>query len=76
MTHGGHTIVVSQDIHKRLTEDVSLTGMRLGRSFGVAKKSLPPPLTKSKCKFFNHGIISMTPKPPARFKRLTSNDEL
>ena len=75
MTHGGHTIIVSQDIHKRLTEDVSLTGMRLGKSFGVAKKSLPPPLTKSKCKFFNH-VVSATPKPPQRFKKLSPDGSL
>ena len=51
LNHGGHAVVVSQDIHKRLLEDSSLTGLRLGNRFGVAKRSLPPPMAKTNSKF-------------------------
>ena len=69
-------MVVSQDIHKRLLDDSSLTGVRLGGVFGVAKRSLPPPITDSKARFFNKPIINLTPKPETRFKGLKTGESM
>ena len=70
MIDGEHSVIVSQDLRKRLTEDPSLHGLRIGRSFGVAKRSLPP--MSRKCQF----IRDISPKPRTDFKRLNTDESL
>ena len=69
-------MVTSQDVHKRLLEDSSLTGLRLGNELGLVKRSSPPPFTNSKARFFNKSIINLTPKPERSFKALKTGESL
>ena len=70
MIDGEHSVIVSQDLRKRLIEDPSLHGLRIGRSFGVAKRSLPP--MGRKCQF----IRDISPKLQSTFKRLNTDESL